>query len=142
MKSIANDIVSKAREYVGTRWLHQGRVKGVGVDCIGLVVCVARELGLCDYDTTNYSRIPDGKVLRAGLDANMVLVRKSAMQPGDVLLIRFEEEPQHVAIVSDMGGRLGIIHAYAQVRKVTEHGLDELWLARTVGVYRFKECTV
>ena len=54
-------IVSVARAAVGTPWHHQGRVAGLGLDCIGLLVHVARELDLegAGYAKTNYAHFPD-----------------------------------------------------------------------------------
>ena len=37
-----NDIVTEARTWVRTPYHHQARLKGVGVDCAGLVIGVAR----------------------------------------------------------------------------------------------------
>lgn len=125
------DVVDAAREFMGTRWHHQGRNRA-GIDCIGLVIAVAHQLGLSDYDTTGYGRIPDGRVLCKLLDQHMQRTDNSNL--GDVLLMRFEKNPQHVAIVTD----IGIIHAYANARRVVEHRLDAVWAARVVGSYRFK----
>lgn len=125
------EIVIAARSFLGTRWHHQGRNRA-GIDCIGLVVAVAHELGLLgELDTPNYGRIPDGRTLRAGLD--LYLQPTPTYQTGDVLLMRFETDPQHVGIVSD----IGIIHAYAQMRKVVEHRIDEVWRKRIVCAYSF-----
>jgi hypothetical protein len=55
-----------------------------------------------------------------------------------VALFKIKNEPQHVGIVSDYGDGLGLIHAYAQSRKVVEHGLDEFWKKRLVACYRFR----
>ncbi len=139
MQSIAKRVEEKAREYIDTRWHHQGRVKGVGVDCIGLVICVAHELGLSDHVAGGYGRQPNGGRLRTELTEHLSEVPIESMQAGDVVLMRFKDEPQHVAIISDMGGRVGMIHAHAAQRKVVEHGLDSLWRSRIVAVYRFKE---
>jgi len=126
------DVVTTAREYLGVRWHHQGR-NHAGVDCIGLVVIVAKRLGLIDFDVHGYGRIPDGNRLRSELGRLMVPVYESA--PGDVILMRFADEPQHVAIATDKG----IIHSYAQIRKVVEHCVDGIWERRIVASYRFKE---
>ncbi len=136
--ALQDDIVRTAREYLGTRWVHQGRVKGVGVDCIGLLVGVAKELGLTTFDNTNYTRMPDGDILRDNLNEHMVEMTSGRYRPGDVLMMKFVHQPQHIAIVTDLGGRLGIIHAHMQSRKVVEHGLDALWISRIVAVYRFE----
>lgn len=127
------DIVDEARRWTGVRWVHQGRSRA-GIDCVGLVIRVAHALGLSTFDTADYSRQPDPVRMRALLAEHMLPIDAGRAQVGDVLLMRFEKEPQHVAIVSD----IGIIHAYAQVRRVTEHRLDSVWQSRVVGAYQFK----
>jgi cell wall-associated NlpC family hydrolase len=124
-------IVDEARAYIGCRWHHQGRSRA-GVDCVGLVIRVAHGLGLSAFDIADYSRQPDPTMMRSLLAQHMEPVGQP--QIGDVLLMKFEREPQHVAIVTNQG----IIHAYAQARRVVEHRLDSLWKSRIVGAYQFK----
>jgi branched-chain amino acid transport system ATP-binding protein len=52
-------LVAEARCWLGTPFRHQGRIRGQGVDCIGLVLEPARALGLTDYRPGAYSRLPD-----------------------------------------------------------------------------------
>jgi len=40
-----SDVVAQARKYMGVRWAHQGR-SPAGMDCAGLVIRVAQDLGL------------------------------------------------------------------------------------------------
>lgn len=126
-------VIETARSFLGCRWHHQGRSRA-GIDCVGLVIKTGHALGLSDFDITDYSRQPDPVRMRALLGEHMDTIAAADAKPGDVLLMRFEKEPQHVAIVTD----IGIIHAYAQVRRVTEHRLDSIWRARIVGAYQFK----
>ena len=126
-----NEIVEIARGWLGTKFKHQGRVKGVGVDCIGLVAGVAREKGIEFEDMLNYGRDPSGDELRCELDKYLT---PCGIVEGAVALFRIYNEPQHVRIITDVG----IIHAYAQSRKVVEHGLTAWWLERLVGCYRCK----
>jgi cell wall-associated NlpC family hydrolase len=44
--SIAHNMVLAARECLGTPFQHQGRVPGVGLDCVGVAIYAAREVGL------------------------------------------------------------------------------------------------
>lgn len=126
-------IVAIARSYVGTPFLHQGRVPGFGLDCAGVVVCVARELGLDgDFKEVPYGKYPHGATLQRLCDVHMDPV--SLFGPGDVLLMAWEAEPQHLAIASD----IGIIHSYAKARKVVEHALDPVWRSRIRAAYRFR----
>lgn len=149
------EVVRAARGWIGTRFHHQGRVKASvgqrgGCDCLGLLVGVARELQLpargnqgllADFDERDYGHLPDGGHLQAVLTRVLRPIAVEAMRAGDVLLLRFEQEPQHLAIVSDYprGGGLGLIHALAANRRVVEHRLDALWRGRIVAVYRVVE---
>lgn len=127
------DVVIEARSWLGTPFRHQGRIKGVGVDCAGLVVGVAQALGIEISDLSGYARTPSADGLRRHVEAQSVRVAEA--QPGDVYLMRFEREPQHLGIASD----IGIIHAFSAPGKCVEHGIDALWKSRIVGIYRFRE---
>lgn len=129
-------VVAQARTWISTRWQHQGRLKGVGVDCAGLIIGVARELGLADVDFANYSRHPDGSSLRHVCGMHMRRVPLHLVKQADVLMLTFTTDPEHLAIVGELEGRRTIIHAYASARKVVENDLDALWLSRIRGAYR------
>jgi len=128
------DVVAEARTWLDTPYHHQGRVRGVGVDCLGLLVGVGRALGLTQFDITNYPRIPTYDSLTRGCEDNLVRVRPPSLQAGDVLLLRFDKWPGHLAILTDDDT---IIHAYFARRKVVEHRIDADWWRKTRGTYRF-----
>ncbi|MDH3664245.1 MAG: peptidase P60, partial [Alphaproteobacteria bacterium] len=107
------NILAAARTWLGTPWIHQGRLKTVCVDCGGLIIGVGKELGLLDFDTQVYGRIPDGQRLRALCDEHLTAKPVGDIVPGDVLLMRFTRHPQHLAIVGDRGDPFSLIHAYA-----------------------------
>ena len=121
-----NDIVSAARGWLGTPFHHQARLKSVGVDCIGLVIGVARELQLIapDFDVTGYSRYPDGRALMAMAREKMTPVTLDQMQLGDVVVVGFDKLPQHFGIIGDYRhGGFSIIHAASAYNKVVEQRL-------------------
>jgi hypothetical protein len=70
--------------------------------------------------------------------AHLAPVRE--LQPGDVAVFAFENQ-RHIGIVGDyVFGGLSLIHAYALApRRVVETRLDEKWLARMRGAFRFPE---
>ena len=129
----SQDIIKTAREYLGTPFHHQGRVKGVGVDCGGLAICVARDLGLPYVDVQGYSRTPSGGAFIRYLTASFDRVH--VIEDGCILLMTFSKEPQHVAIYT---GNDAIIHSYFGVRKVTEHRLDGVWHSRITAIFKFR----
>jgi cell wall-associated NlpC family hydrolase len=111
------DVIAEARCWLDTPYIHQHRAKGHGVDCAGLVIGVARELGLvaADFDVNGYPRAPDGKALLELCDQFMTRVRNRDLLPGHVLVFAFEKYPAHMGIVGDyMHGGLSIIQALGQ----------------------------
>lgn len=130
------DIVAAARALIGTPFRHQGR-SDKGLDCAGVLITVARALGVEVVDVDGYSRRPSSGLLEATLDAQPALRRVGLadMQAGDLLLMRFHGAPQHLGIFTGEN----LIHSYSAVGKVCEHRLDESWRARIVRVYRFLE---
>lgn len=131
----ADDIIAAARAALGTPFAHQGRMAGKGLDCVGLAAHIADTLGLAYTDSSGYGRRPSGGLLESALDDQDILERVSGQpQRGDLLVIRFKGEPQHVAIFDGQN----LIHAYEPVGKVCEHGFTEIWRRKVVRVYRFK----
>ena len=129
-------MVAAARRCLGTPFRHQGRQPGRGLDCVGLIVCAARECGLADYDVTGYARLPQGDSMKEHLLAAGLLPRDMpSARPGDVLLMRFTREAQHLALMTERG----VLHSYQQVGRVVEHRLDDAWRGRIVGAYAFPE---
>lgn len=130
----ADMVVETARTYLGTPFRHQGRIKGLGVDCAGLIVGVAKELELSAFDSKDYGRVPSADKLREVLEQEMVAIQISEAKAGDVYLMSFDAEPQHLAIITDYG----IIHSYSAAKKVVEHRIDDNWKRKIRGAYRFK----
>jgi cell wall-associated NlpC family hydrolase len=133
----AASIVAAARACIGTPFAHQGRVVGVGLDCAGVAVHAVRAAGFDVLDVAGYGRTPNKGHLAAAMDAQPMLERIhriSDRAAGDILLMRFLGEPQHVGICTGDG----IVHAYEAVAGCCEHRICGKWEARIVGVYRVK----
>ncbi|MBI4384129.1 MAG: C40 family peptidase [Nitrospinae bacterium] len=126
-----SEIVRKAREYLGTPFHHQGRTKGRGVDCVGLVVCVLRELGPEIDDCRTYPQTPDSGLLLNKLRQHLEEIPIDRAVSGDVYLMTIMGYPQHVAFLTD----IGIIHTHQQVGRVVETGLDHAWRRRIVKAF-------
>lgn len=145
--TLSTNIVAQARTWLGTPFHHQARLKGKGCDCLGLVVGVVDELGLQDkdgvklaaYDEVAYSREPDGAYLTAKLTGLLEEVPVAEARTGDLGLFKVRENPQHLAILSDYEGGLGMIHCFAPARKVVEHRLDDDWNSRLLKVFRWRQ---
>lgn len=156
---LSDKIMAEARSWLGTKFHHQGRLKKSkdnqgGCDCIGLIIGIASRLQLLsklegglllkDYDNISYPKMPDGQNLYYQLSLHLKEINIEQLQVGDILLFKFNENPQHVALISNnttcnSGKALNIIHAYIKAKKVVEHRLDEIWQKRIISAFRFKE---
>lgn len=139
--------VAEARALLGVRFRHQGRDARYGLDCLGLLLVVAERVGLrfggvapMALDRRDYGSRPDTALMQATLETYLAR-RVDGPCPGDVLLLKVEGVPQHLALVSDypQAGVLGMIHAYAPARAVVEHRYDAAWQAATHAAYRLPE---
>ncbi len=142
--SLQQDVLRVARSWLGVPFAHQGRSRA-GVDCLGLLVMVAKDLNLSFHgenatqvDELHYSHRPDVMRLEAGLRRYLLPVKCEDMALADILLMRIDGAPQHLGIISDYadGTCFGLIHAYAPARKVVEHHLAEYWQAEIAQVFR------
>lgn len=119
-----SEVVLAARAWLDTPYHHQGRLRGVGVDCVGLVIGVARDLGLVasDFDVPPYPRTPDGASLMHLAELHMQpLAAGELLEPGHVVVVRFDQEPQHLGIAGDYRhGGLSLIHSVARPGRVIE----------------------
>lgn len=133
-----SEIVAAARRYLDAPFHHQGRVRA-GLDCAGLLVLTARDLGAEPLDCTTYDHDPNPETLRSFLDAQPFLEKVPVFerQIGDILLMdltRSSMRGHHLAVTTDTG----ILHAHAPSRKVVETVLDATYCRSIVGVYRWR----
>lgn len=129
------DIVTVARQYVGTPWRHQGRTRS-GMDCAGLIIAVTEQLGIARLGRLAYTRLPDTSIIDRMMETYCEPVADP--EPGDLLRFAIVGRPQHLAVAGDYENGLSLIHAHQSVGAVCEHRLDEKWQRRMVGAYRIK----
>lgn len=116
-------VVKAARSFVGTRYHHEGKIKGVGVDCATLIALSFEEAGARPpIDVAPYSYqwhvhheepLYEKAIVRHG--GRLVDVP----QIGDIALYFQGKQFAHGAIVTNVLP-LVIIHAYAPSRCVVE----------------------
>lgn len=133
-----DDIIEAARRWIGVKWKHQGRTRS-GIDCLGLIVLVAKELGISQVDQKTYSPRPDGSSLVKRFGEEMDEIPLTEIRQGDVILFADSSFPCHVAFVSEKYGKKYIIHAHATRRQVLEERYAYEWLDKARKAYRFKE---
>lgn len=129
-------VVAAARGWIGTPFRHRASLKGVGCDCLGLVLGVWREVvGEPPEPLPAYT----ADWAATGRDLLGPAVARhcppiEAMEPGCVVLLRWRPHlpAGHCAIATGTGR---VVHAHAGAA-VAEVALAP-WARRVAGLYRF-----
>jgi cell wall-associated NlpC family hydrolase len=130
-------IQEQARKYLGIPWRHQGRNPDVGIDCAGLVVLIAKDLGLSNYDAVNYHRNPMNDAFIRHFADNMEKRRIVDRKMGDVVLFKDKMFSCHSGIVTFKNGQEHLLHAYAKRKQVIEEPFTEEWRKKISYCFRF-----
>lgn len=131
----AAQVVECARSFIGTPYAHQGRARGHGIDCAGLVICVAQMCGISSFDLRAYGRQPDPAQMLHLLREHLDPVRMAKRAPGDVLSFAYwRGRVQHLGL---------LVSADIFVHSIDRHGCIEQrlagpWEHRLRAVYRFR----
>lgn len=133
-------IVAEARSWLLTPYRHQASLRGVGVDCLGLVRGVWRgviggEPQVTPAYTPDWAEALGEETLLEAARVHLREIAPGAARAGDVLLFRMGlgSVAKHAAIVT--GGDT-IIHAYWG-RAVCETRLVPWWRRRIAAAFQF-----
>ncbi|WP_299408971.1 peptidase [uncultured Roseobacter sp.] len=145
MTPMQEQIVTEARDWIGTPYVHQSAVKGAGTDCLGLLRGIWRTLhGSEPEEIPAYSMDwsePQGEE-RLWTAALRHLQPKPLEDEaaGDVLLFRMRDSAvaKHLGVAGRLGDHASFIHAYSN-HGVIESSLSLPWRRRIVARFTFPE---
>lgn len=92
----SSNFVESARSMIGTPFHWHGRIPGVGMDCVGLVVVAARLSGMDFEDVPRYTRGNQFELLMERLSS--VADSVAEPWPGDVLVFCYGKDRRHLGI--------------------------------------------
>ena len=137
-RALRSAIVSAARSWIGTPYRHQGQLKGVGCDCLGLLIGVWREvmgsaarlndgLTIPPY-TPDWAEAMKRETFADGLRDYLDEIDVAEAQAGDIVLFRWRAHlpAKHAGILT---ARDRMVHAQ-EGAKVTEVTLSPWWRRR------------
>jgi len=122
-------IVAAARACIGTRFRSQGRVPGLGLDCVGVVLVAAGAAEITVAPLPAY-RLGGGYPDISAIFERCGAWRVEAALPGDVLTVEPAIGQRHFGIITPSG----MVHAHAAIGRVVEGPLDPGWTIS--GVWR------
>lgn len=114
-------IVAAVRACVGTRFRSQGRIPGLALDCVGVVLVAAQAAGVA-ANVPAYALggvLPDVELLLRGHGCRRV----AQPQPGDIIVIAPVGGQRHFGVLTPAG----VVHAHAGLGRVVEGPLDADW---------------
>jgi NlpC/P60 family putative phage cell wall peptidase len=138
---IGPTVVAEARAWLGTPYVHQASLKGVGCDCLGLIRGIWRALygeepeAVPPYAPDWAEASGQEQLFDAGM-RHLSRIDPGGMVPGDVLLFRWRDgmPAKHLGIASGPGR---MIHAHDGTC-VAEVPFG-IWRPRLAYAFRFPE---
>ena len=144
ISELRQQIVDETRRLIGVKWVHQGRNREGGLDCVGLIVELARVFDwphVIEGDMIGYSLYPDGEMLKAKMkELFHPMPEDYIYQQGDLLCywIDHPSRPCHVGLVTEFNGMPAFVHVYSDAGKVIESPIDWKWEKRIDSVYMWR----
>lgn len=134
---IGQQVSNVAKTYVGTPFHHLGRVKKVGIDCVGIILGVAEELNIplvIHPDFKRYGRKAKQRPLLDYMDEQFIWV--GSREVGSIAVSwydRVTKEPSHLGIVTE----IGMVHTNGHLGITIEEHWSPKWTTRIVGYYKY-----
>lgn len=149
-QNVLEQTVHIARTWLGTPFHPQGRKKGVGCDCLGLILKVGDELTQTSFikakicNPYDYNYLDDSPKLKGYLDAYFKPV-PNFMQVGNIILIQLTQFLFRLALIVGLedgeevldNQSCYIIHACSSLGKVCENRLPKSWYNKIIGAWQF-----
>ena len=136
--------VVEARRWIGTPYVHQAAVMGLGCDCLGLLRGVWRAQFGAEPEavppyTPDWSEPQGDEQLLAAALRHMMRAPRDWL-PGQVLLFRMRQGAvaKHLGILADGGPDGTFIHAYSG-HGVVESPLSDPWRRRVAARFTFPD---
>ncbi|WP_299282252.1 NlpC/P60 family protein [uncultured Tateyamaria sp.] len=138
-----DQIITEARTWVGTPYVHQMAAKGAGCDCLGLVRGVWRDVFGAEPErppaySMDWSEPQGEERLWAAALRHLRAKPLDAPAVGDVVLFRMRADAvaKHLGIQSATGPDARFIHAY-NGHGVVESPMSVPWARRIVARFEF-----
>ena len=141
MTILRKSITDEAVTWISTPFVHQGRIKGVGVDCVGLIAGVAAKVGYTPDVPSNYPVYPDHVMLDKFCNQLLAKPKRQGLAnalPGDVLSFATNDPryATHLAWAVLLNGRLSLLHVLATSGTHTcMHRVMPPWTTRYIATW-------
>jgi len=140
------EVIRRARAWIGTPYRHQASCQGAGTDCLGLLRGIWREMYGTEPETvpaytSDWSEASRSEDLLSAAGRHLQRVDAEQARGGDVAILRMRADAvaKHVGILADSPeGYPTLIHAYSG-HGVVESPLTPAWSNRIAAFFRFPD---
>jgi len=135
MATEATKIVTAARGWIGTPYVHQASLKGKGCDCIGLLRGIWRELTGTNTDpeilppySPDWAEAKGEETLYQGIARHLNEIDLAAVKAGNIVLFRMIGcgPAKHCGILAEQNGVPTLIHSRMN-KQVNEEEFTAAW---------------
>lgn len=139
-----DDVVARARAWLGTPYQHQASCRGAGTDCLGLLRGLWREFFGTEAESvpsyrSNWLESDGTDALLAAVRRHLDAIAVHELCCGDIAIFRTAQggAAKHIGVLaSSPAGHRTVIHAYLGYG-VVETPLTPAWSRRMVAAFRF-----
>jgi hypothetical protein len=137
-------ILTTLATLIGVPFCHQGRTRSAGLDCLGVIMFVAKEHGIPLEDMHGYPAATDGMLLRQECQRQLVEIPMAEAVPADV--VQWAEPtpfggkprpPCNLALLGWENGHVTMIHAMVRYAAVMTHDYVPPWPRLVRWAYQF-----
>lgn len=139
---LERDVVSVARNWIGTPYVHQASAKGAGCDCLGLLRGVFRELRGAEPEpppaySPDWAEAMGAETLYRALARHLTEIDPAQLAPGNIALFRMAPRgpAKHCGIIAMREGTQSLIHA-RQNKRVSEEAFSSFWRRKIAFAFR------
>ena len=135
-------VVTIARSWIGTPYIHQASLKGAGCDCLGLLRGIFRELRGQEPETPppyspDWAEATGAETLYSAMLRHLTEIAPADLSPGDIALFRMSSRgpAKHCGIVAMKGEVFTLIHS-RQNKRVSEEVFTSFWRRKLAFAFR------
>ncbi len=143
--TVSDEVVLRARAWIGTPYVHQTSRRGAGCDCLGLLRGIWREIYGCEPEpvpaySMDWSEPQGDEVLMRAGHRHLLPRPLELASAGDVLLFRMRDGAvaKHLGLQSCIGSSPAFVHAYSG-HGVIESALSAPWQRRIAARFAFPQ---
>ena len=125
-----NNLIERARNWIGTPFHPREQIKKLGCDCLGFILGLSQEIDKKTLTPNYYNPFTESEKLLTFMEKNF---QRGPLALASILLLKFNNQQYHLALISNLTP-LTIIHSSSSLG-VVEEVLPHSWKDKIIGFF-------